>query len=83
MLPSENGVYISYYQSDLLKSLPQRMKTHAIPGLSLALINIDQITNFECGVKNNLSQVPIQIGGKFTAYNRNNGRWIAKSLGEF
>lgn len=49
-------MHMPYYQSDLLKSLPQKMKAHAIPGLSLALINIDQINTFEFGVKNNLSQ---------------------------
>lgn len=56
MFPSENTTHMPYYQSDLLKSLPQMMKAHAIPGLSLALISVDQITTFECGVKNNLSQ---------------------------
>lgn len=49
-------MHMPYYQSDLLKSLPQKMKAYAIPELSLALINVDQITTFEFAVKNNLSQ---------------------------
>lgn len=42
-----------------MKTLFQKMKTHAIPGLSLALIDVDQITTFEFGVKNSLSQEPV------------------------
>jgi CubicO group peptidase (beta-lactamase class C family) len=43
----------------MLKSLPQMMKMYGIPGISLAIVIDQQISTFECGVKNSLSQEPV------------------------
>lgn len=48
-----------FKDENLQKSLLQAMKKHSIPGMSLAVIHDHEITAFEFGVKNSISQEPV------------------------